>query len=148
MPKSTWQSEAHSLVDAGHADSFADAKTLRNEIIQDGETVAKWLKAKAQTASQDDAVPHNSDMLEITSLMRATGGQYAEAKLLRDQIIKDGRTVREFMLADAQHGAYGLPTTTELFKAAGELIELVGDDAERAVEAIKAYAAVHQPGQG
>lgn len=139
MPFKNWQEEVNALVEGGHADDKPQGRELRKQIIDGGSTVEKWLKARPAAASYDDPTLSGADeMSDLTALMRAEGIGLGHAKLLRSQILEGGKTVRDFLLADAVHGSYGLPNTADIFRRAGDLVKLAGGK-DRAIKAIEAY---------
>lgn len=75
---------------------------------------------------------------DLTALMKSEGINRDQATLLRDQILASGKSVREFVLDSAQNSPYGATSTSDIFRLAGELIEVAGS-VDRAIEAIKAF---------
>lgn len=140
----SWQSEVQQLVDAGHASDFAEGRELRKQILSEDKTVKGWIKAQPKTTVHGSETADNADvdeMSDLTALMQTAGIGFGHAQLLRKQILESGKSVKEWILYDSQHGDYGLPDTTVIFRRAGELISLAGSK-ERAIDAIEAYSSL------
>jgi hypothetical protein len=131
-----WQAEVSALVDGGYAADTAEGRALRKQILESGSTVKKYLAARPQETVHGAREPSVAGVMsDLTALMRSEPIDMAQARHLRAQIIESGGTVKEYLLAK---GAYGMPSTTDVFRSAANLVKLAGSK-ERAIEAINAF---------
>lgn len=128
-----WQDEVSSLVEAGHAATFAEGRELRNEILERGEEVAAYIQA----ATHGDTIPSEvGAMSEITTLMRHQRISMPHAILLRKLIHESGHSVKDYLVDE-----FSDPSTLQIFELAGELVKVAGS-VDRAKQAIEAYASI------
>lgn len=121
------------LVSLGHAQSRREATALRDEIIEGGETVAGWLKARPQVGvgADSDTLDENN---EINALMSTEKVSEGLATWFRNRLIADGSSVRAYLIEQAQVGSTDPPMLVTA-KAANALIEIAGSK-DQAIEVI------------
>ena len=86
-------------------------------------------------------------MSELRALMEQDGISYPEARILREALQKDGRTIEDYLQIDAVNRLSGSNeglNPLALFRAAGDLVKMAGSK-EKAVEALESFVRLSQP---
>ena len=119
------------LIEGEHADTVAEARVLRREIIDNGDTVEAFLEAYKEFAGPV-VLSATGEQQDLHLLMRSQGISLGAAKLLRSHILKSEKSVRDFLTCG------NATSTVDLFNRAGDLIKLAGSKA-RAIQAVELF---------